>query len=92
MGKPKQDIVKHFTFRKEDKDKLQNIQIGIINAEATLDGLNIYKNVILGQTYKRLGIDGDPRKGYSKSIRYNLTRNEIVYTETSIPKPNKKEQ
>jgi hypothetical protein len=78
------DIVKKFSFSKEEREKLQNIQIGIITAEATLDGLHIYKNVFLGGVYKRLGIDKDPRKGYSKSIRYNLRLNKIEYIESPI--------
>lgn len=83
MLKPK-DIVKKFTFAKDERDKLQNIQIGIINANATMDGLNIYKNIILSSVYKRLGIEGEPRKGYSKSITYNLSENVITYTESPI--------
>ena len=78
------NIVKRFSFTTEDRDKLQNIQIGMINAQATLEGLNIYKNVILQTTYKRLNIDGEPKKGYNKSIQYNLTENLITYTEEPI--------
>lgn len=78
------DIVKRFSFSKEEREKLQNIQIGIINANATMDGLQIYKNVLLGSVYKRLNIDGDPQKGYSKSIQYNLAENLIVYTQSPI--------
>lgn len=84
--KKQQNLVKKFTFSKEEHNKLQNIQIGMINAEATLDGLNIYKNVLLQGVYKRCGIDGEPRIGYSKSIQYNLSQNEIVYTELPIKK------
>lgn len=83
------DIVKKFTFSQEEKNKLQNIQIGVINAEATLDGLTIYKNVLLGSVYKRCGIDGDPQKGYSKNIRYNLAENQIVYTESPVKEEKK---
>jgi len=80
------DIIKKFTFSKEEQSKLQNIQIGMINSEATLDGLNIYKNVFLQGVYKRLGIEGEAKKGYSKSIQYNLSRGEIIYTQSPVIK------
>jgi hypothetical protein len=80
------NIVKRFSFSDEERRKLENIQIGIINAEATSDGLHIYKNALLAGVYKRCGIDGEPKKGYSKSIRYNLRENLIEYTEAFIEK------
>ena len=82
----KGDIVKKYTFVKEDVDKLRNVEIGIINAQATNTGLNIFKDIILGKAYKNLGIDKDPQKGYSKSITYNLAHNEITHTESPIKK------
>ena len=39
--------------------------------------------------YKRLGIDGEPKKGFTKNIKYNLGVNEIIYTE-SLEKEEKK--
>lgn len=72
---------KKFTFSTEEHERLQNIEIGIVNAGATLDGLNVYKNMILGSVYKRLGIEGDAPKGFSKNIRYNLRTNQIEYSE-----------
>ena len=77
-------IVKKYTFSQEERDQLRNIQVGIVCANATMTGLQVYKNAFLGQVYKRLGIDGDPQKGNSKSIQYNLSLNEIVYTEEPI--------
>jgi len=77
-------LVKHYSFSKEEKEKLENIQIGIINAQATMEGLQIYKNVLLESVYKRCGIAGDPRKGFNKSIQYNLGENVIIYTEEPI--------
>ena len=76
-----EDIIKKFTFSKEEKEKLENIQIGLINAEATLDGLHIYKEVFLEGVYKRLGINKEI-KGYKSHIQYNLGTGEITYTET----------
>lgn len=74
-------ITHKYTFSKEELTKLQNIEIGIVNAHATADGLNIYKNAILGSVYKRLGIDREPKKGFSKSIQYHLGQNQIILTE-----------
>lgn len=82
------DIVKKFSFTEQERSQLQNIQIGIVNAQATNDGLNIYKNMVLGGVYKRLGIEGDPLKGHSKTIQYNLGKNEIVYTQSPIKEKN----
>lgn len=80
------DIVKTFTFSQQERERLQNIEIGLINAEATLTGLSIYKNGFLQNVYKRVGIDKDPQKGYTKDIRYSLTPNMITYTETPVKK------
>lgn len=80
------DIVHKYTFAKDERDKLRDIQAGITISEAQLDGLHIYRNVILTNVYKRLGIDGEPKTGYSKGIRYNLAENEIIHTETPIEK------
>lgn len=79
------DIVRKYTFTKEERDALSDLQIGMIAAKAQLDGMNMYKNVALMGVYKRLGIDGEPRKGYQKFIDYNLGANEIIYTEHPIP-------
>ncbi len=87
----KKDIVKTFYFTKEEREKLQNIQLGIINADATITGLQMFKNIFLGDIYKRLGIDKDPQKGYSKSIQYNLTEGKIVHTESPIKEEKKDE-
>lgn len=78
----KKDLVKTYTFSKEEHDKLQNIHIGITAANAQLDGMQIFKNVILGNIYKRLKIDTEPSKEWSKSISYNLSENTITYTRT----------
>ena len=77
-------IIKKFTFSKEELGKLRDIQAGLVISEAQMDGLQIYKNVLLESVYKRCGIDGEPRKGYSKSIQYNLAENQIIYTESPI--------
>lgn len=79
-------IVKKYTFAKDEVEKLKNIQVGIVAAEASRDGLHIYKNVLLESVYKRCGISGDAKKGFSKSITYNLSENVITYTETPINK------
>jgi len=75
-------IVKRYLFSTEEHDKLQNIHIGIAASNAQLDGMQIFKNVILGGVYKRLGIDTEPNKEWSKSISYNLSDNTITYTQT----------
>jgi len=80
----KKDLVKTFYFTKQEKEKLQDIQLGIVNADATMTGLHMFKNMFLGDIYKRLGIDGEPRTGYSKSISYNLSKGEVTYTESPI--------
>ena len=84
----KKDIVKRYSFSTEEKRMLENIQIGIINAQATGDGLHIYKNGVLASVYKRLGIDGDPQKGYDKTIQYNLRDNVITYTQAPLVNKN----
>ena len=76
------DIIKTYTFSKEEHDKLQNIHIGITASNAQLDGMQIFKNVILSQVYKRVGIDTEPSTEWSKSIKYNLSDNTIIYTRT----------
>lgn len=87
----KKDIVRKFTFTKEELERLQNAKAGIIVTSQQLDGLHIFQNAFLSQVYQRLGIDGDPQKGYSKTIQFNLQKNEIVYTESPLP-PEKKEK
>ncbi len=77
-----QPIVKKYSFSKEEHDKLQSLHIGITASNAALDGMQIYKNVILGGAYKRLGIDTEPSKEWTKSISYNLANDEITYTRT----------
>ena len=79
-------IVKKYTFAKDEKQKLENIQIGIIASEASRDGLVIYKNVLLESVYKRCGISGDTKKGFEKNITYNLSENVITYTEAPVNK------
>lgn len=79
-------ITKKFTFSTEELNKLKDVQVGIVAAQASLDGLHIYKNVMLDSTFKRLGIAGDPKKGNTKSINYNLAKNEIIYEEEPIKK------
>ena len=85
------DIVKIYTFSKEEHDTLQNIHIGITASNAQLDGMQIYKNVILSNVYKRLGIDTEPVKEWSKSISYNLSENTITYTRTPKKEESKEE-
>lgn len=80
------DLVKKFNFTKQERDKLQDIQIGLIAADASITGLHMFKNVFLGDIYKRLGIDGEPRTGFSKSISYNLAEGTVTYTESPIKK------
>ena len=78
----KKPIISTYSFSKEEHDKLQNIHIGITASNAQLDGMQIFKNVILGEVYKRLGIDTEPNEAWSKSISYNLSENTITYTRT----------
>lgn len=85
--KKQQDIVKKFTFSKEERDQLQNIQIGIINAQATNDGLQFYKKALLNSAYKRCGIETEAKKGFDKDITYSLADNVI----TVVERPSKKE-
>ena len=81
-------IIKKFTFSVEERNRLRDLEIGIIASNAQLDGMQIYKNAILGGVYKRLGIDGE-KKGYNKSISYNIGINEITYTESPLPEEKK---
>ena len=80
------NIVKKYTFSKEELEMIRDLDAGIIISKAQIDGMAIYKNAILGSVYKRLGIDGEPRKDFTKSIQYNLSENEITYTETPVNK------
>jgi len=77
-------IIKKFTFSVEERNRLRDLEIGIIASNAQLDGMQIYKNALLGGVYKRLGIDGEAKKGFSKSITYNIGVNEITLTETPV--------
>lgn len=79
-------MVKKFTFSKEEVTKLTDLDAGIIISRAQIDGMQIYKNAILGATYKRLGIDKDAPKGFTKNIQYNLGENRIEYSEIPINK------
>lgn len=74
------DIVKRYSFSDEERTKLQDLEIGIVSARASLDGMQIYKNAILSSVYKRLGIDGEENKEWTKHIQYNLAENVITYT------------
>lgn len=79
-------ITKKFTFANDERDRLRDIQIGLSASQAQMDGMHIWKNIILEGVYKRLGIDGEAKKGYSKSITYNLSANEIIYTQEEMKK------
>lgn len=81
------DIIKKYTFSAEDRDQLQNIQIGIINAQATHDGLQFYKKALLNSIYQKCGIETKAKKGYEKDITYSLADNVI----TVVERPKKKE-
>lgn len=74
--------VKKFTFSKEQREKLQNIEIGLVNAEANMSGLSMYKSVFLNDVYRKLGIEEKPPKGFKRNIEYNLQTGEIVLTQT----------
>ena len=80
------DIVKKYTFTKEEMKALQNLEIGIIAQSAAVNGMQVMKSGLLKSIYQRLGIDGEPKKGYSKSIQYNLSANQIVHTQSPIKK------
>lgn len=82
----KKNIIKKFTFSTEEREKLKDLDAGIIISRAQIDGMQIYKNAILSATYKRLGIDKDAPKGFTKNIQYNLGENRIEYSETPINK------
>lgn len=75
-------IVKKFTFSKDQREKLQNIEIGLANAEATMSGLSMYKSVFLNDVYRKLGIEEKPKEGFKREIEYNLATGEIVLTQT----------
>ena len=75
---------KKFTFSTEELTKLKDLEAGIIISRAQIDGMQIYKNAILSATHKRVGIDGEAPKGFTKNIQYNLGKNEIIYTEIPI--------
>ena len=79
-------IVKKYTFSNEERERLQNIQIGMINAQATLEGLQVFKQVFLENVYKRCGISGEDKKGWNSSITYNLSENVITYTQEEVNK------
>ena len=76
------DLVRKYTFSKEERDRLRDIEAGITISNVQIDGMQIYKNGILSTVYKRLGIDGEAKKGFTKSIQYNLGINEIIHTES----------
>lgn len=86
------DIIKKFNFPAEEREKLRDLTAAITVSEQQIDGMQVMKNYILGAVYNRLGIAGDPRKGYSKSIKYNLGANEIIYTESPVKEEPKKDE
>ena len=85
-------IVKKYQFSKEEHDKLQNIHIGMVAASAQLDGMQIFKNVILNEVYKRVGIDTKPSEEWDKSINYSLAENTITFTKILKKKVESKEE
>ena len=75
-------ITHKYTFSQEEIEKLRDVEAGMVISNAQLNGLMIYKNVILEGVYKRLGIMGEAKKGFKKSIQFNLRENQIIHTET----------
>ena len=69
-------ITKKYNFTSEESNKLQNVEIGLASAMATVDGLMMYK---------RCGLDKE-KQGITKKITYNLSKNEIIYTEEPVNK------
>ncbi len=90
--KTQKEIIKKFSFTTQELNKLHDLQAGIVISQAQLDGMQIYKNVVMDQVHQRLGIQGNPPQGFSKSISYNLAQNEIIYRETPIPKEEPKKE
>jgi len=88
--KKTQEIVKRFTFSKEELTRLQDIEFGMISFRTALDGMQTNKYITLQQVYKRLGIDGE-RDGYTRNISFNLGTNEVVCTDRPKPKEEKAE-
>ena len=78
-------ITKKYNFTSEESNKLQNVEIGLASAMATVDGLMMYKQAYLQQVYKRCGLDKE-KQGITKKITYNLSKNEIIYTEEPVNK------
>lgn len=85
--KKSKEVTKEFTFNVNEREMLQNVEVGMITAQATVDGLGFYKNALLASIYKRLGISEKPTEGYERSIKYTLSPNLITLIERSIEKP-----
>lgn len=79
-------ITHKYTFSKEERNKLLDVQAGLVISNAQINGLQIYKSVILEEVYKRLKLNAEPKEGFTKTIEYNLGDNEIIHTETPIKK------
>ncbi len=86
----KEDIIKKFTFSTEEKNILEEIDIGIMSFRQAVNGMMTNKEIVLRSIYKRVGIEKD-WEGYTKNISYNLGRGELVVTYIPIPKEKNKE-
>ena len=87
----KKEIIKTFYFTKEERERLQDIQIGITSHNASLTGMQIYKGAMIEDAYKRLGIDKEAPKGFSKKVQYSLHDGKVTYTESPVKEEIKKE-
>ena len=80
MSRKSELVIKKYTFSKEENEFLQKIEMGLIAFEQAVMGMQLNKNIILGRAYNRCGIG--EKDGFTKSITYNLSSNEITVTYT----------
>ena len=81
--KKKEEIVKKYSLSEQERNILQEIDVGLMTFRQAVNGMMTNKEMILRSVYKRVGIEGE-REGYTKNISYNAGRGEIVVTYTPI--------
>jgi len=79
MKKP-EPITKKYTFSTDERDTLQNVELGLISFEQAVMGMQMNKRMILERAYRRCAIG--EKDGFTRSITYNLGTSEIIVTYT----------
>ena len=80
MSKKPEPIIKKYIFSADEYEALQKVEVALIAFEQAVMGMQVNKDIILHRAYRRCGIG--EREGFTRSISYNLTTNQITVTYT----------